>query len=81
MFEYEIRESRARNQPGSSTMEREMNRYQARITESAAGIYALIVRVDYDGEENVIHGYKGRYFSSRKAADKSTAAYIAKHCS
>lgn len=53
--------------------------YKARITKSAdQSFYALIVRVDSDGQENVIHGYKGRHFASLKAAEKSTAAYIAK---
>lgn len=54
-----------------------MNRYQARINPTS--LYAFIVRVDADGQENVIHGYKGRHFASMKAAERSTAAYIAKH--
>lgn len=57
-----------------------MNRYQPRIRQQDDSFYALIVRLDSDGEENVIHGYKGRFFASRKAAEKSTAQYIAKHC-
>jgi predicted deacetylase len=56
-----------------------MSNYQSRITKSADGsFYALIVRVDRDGYENVIHGYKGRHFATVKAAEKSTAAYMAK---
>lgn len=56
-----------------------MNRYQARITNAAnGGFYALVVRVDSDGQENVTHGFKGRHFATRKAAEKATAAYIAK---
>ena len=56
-----------------------MSKHQARITATAEGsFYALIVRIDRDGEESVIHGYKGRHFATRKAAEKSTAAYIAK---
>lgn len=56
-----------------------MSKYQSRITKSAdQSFYALIVRIDADGQENVIHGYKGRHFSSMKAAEKSTSAYIAK---
>jgi hypothetical protein len=54
-----------------------MNRYQARI--NPVSFYAVIVRVDSDGQENVIYGYKGRHFASMKAAEKSTAAYISKH--
>ena len=46
-----------------------MSNYQARITKTADGsFYALIVRIDRDGEENVIHGYKGRHFATVKAA-------------
>lgn len=53
--------------------------HQARITKNADGsFYALIVRIDRDGQESVIHGYKGRHFSTIKAAEKSTASYIAK---
>lgn len=56
-----------------------MSKYQAKITNTSDGsFYALIVRVDRDGEESVIHGYKGRHFSTMKAAEKSTSAYIAK---
>ena len=56
-----------------------MSNYQARITKTADGsFYALIVRIDRDGEENVIHGYKGRHFATVKAAQKSTGTYLAK---
>jgi hypothetical protein len=56
-----------------------MNQYQARISATADGsFYALIVRIDADGQENVIYGYKGRHFATRKAAEKSTSAHIAK---
>ena len=56
-----------------------MSNYQARITKTADGsFYALIVRIDRDGEENVIHGYKGRHFATLKAAEKSTANHLAK---
>lgn len=56
-----------------------MNRYQARIHASSnGGFYAFIVRVDSDGQSNVIHGYKGRHFATRAGAEKSTSAYIAK---
>ena len=44
-----------------------------------AQFYALIVRVDDDKSEHVIHGYKGRHFKTHKAANKSTTAYIRKH--
>lgn len=56
-----------------------MANYQPRITEDAEGsFYALIVRVDRDGQESVIHGYKGRHFATRKAAERSTAKYLEK---
>ena len=55
--------------------------YQPKITNDATGsYYALIV---YQGkepyQESVIHGYKGRYFKTRKAAEKSTRDYMNKH--
>lgn len=54
------------------------SRHEARISESNDSSYALIIRIDRDGEESVIHGYKGRHFKTRKAAERSTAKYIAK---
>ena len=62
------------------TQDMTSNRYQPRISKDSDGsFYALIVRVDYDGEEQVIHGYAGRPFKTMKAATKSTTNYIAKH--
>lgn len=56
-----------------------MSNYQSRITETADGsFYAMVVRVDYDDHENVVGHYKARHFKTRAAAEKSTAAYIAK---
>lgn len=56
-----------------------MSNYQPRITKSSDGeFYALIVRIDRDGQESVIHGYKGRHFKTLKAAEKSTSTYISK---
>lgn len=56
-----------------------MSKHQARITANKDGsFYALIVRIDRDGSESVIHGYKGRHFASLKAAEKSTSVHIAK---
>jgi len=56
-----------------------MTKYEARISKNAYGdFYAFIVRIDKDGEVSVIHGYKGRHFATLKAAEKSTAAYLAK---
>jgi hypothetical protein len=55
-----------------------MSKYEARINKQGNEFYALIVRIDYDGEENVIHGYKGRFFKTMKAAQKSTSNHIGK---
>lgn len=56
-----------------------MTKYTANIRKTADGsFYALIVRIDSDGEQSVIHGYKGRHFATLKAAEKSTSAYLAK---
>lgn len=56
-----------------------MSKYEPRITKTADNeFYALIVRIDNDGQENVIHGYKGRHFKTMKAAEKSTLSYIGK---
>lgn len=56
-----------------------MSRHEARITGNPEkGFFALIVRIDKDGEESVIHGYKSRTFDTRAAAESSTAAYIRK---
>ena len=57
-----------------------MSKHKANIRKNANGdFYALIVRVDYDGEENVIHGYKGRSFTTFAAASKSVAKYMEKN--
>lgn len=55
-----------------------MSKYEARISKQGSEFYALIVRIDRDGEENVIHGYTGRFFKTLKAAQKSTSSYIAR---
>lgn len=56
-----------------------MSKYEPRIRANDGSFYALIVRVDKDGQESAIHGYKGRHFASEKAALKSTTSYIKKH--
>jgi len=56
-----------------------MSNYQPRITKYSDGsAFALIVRVDRDGEENVIHGFS-RHFKTVANAERSVAAYMAKH--
>jgi len=53
-------------------------KYEARINSKT--LYTFIVRIDHDGEENVLRGYEGRHFANMKNAQKSTAAYITKFC-
>jgi hypothetical protein len=52
------------------------SKYEGRVTPSNGEFYALVVRVDKDGQESVIHGYKGKYFKTREAANKSVNTYI-----
>jgi hypothetical protein len=52
-----------------------MTRYAARI--NTATLYAMVVRIDHDGEEQVDPCFRPRHFSSLKAAERSTARYIA----
>ncbi len=55
-------------------------KYKSVIRKDGTGdFYALIVRVDSDGQENVIHGYKGKYFKTKEAAEKSTREYMTKY--
>tara|TARA_R110000851_G_scaffold318716_1_gene482713 strand:- start:260 stop:430 length:171 start_codon:yes stop_codon:yes gene_type:complete len=54
--------------------------YQANISKNAEGsFFALIVRVDNDGERSVVNDYNGRHFKTEKAAIKSTSNYLAKN--
>jgi hypothetical protein len=55
-----------------------MSKYEARIYPNGYAFWACIVRIDKDGEESVIHGYKARSFKTRKAAERSTGKYIEK---
>ena len=58
-----------------------MSKYTSNIKKNNDGsFYALVVRIDKDGEQNVIHGYKGRHFKTEKAALRSTEKYINKYC-
>jgi demethoxyubiquinone hydroxylase (CLK1/Coq7/Cat5 family) len=51
--------------------------YTARITATEPGFFALVVRVDSDGVEQVDPCYRGRHFVTRAAAERSTAKHIA----
>lgn len=56
-----------------------MSLHKAEISKEAEGSYfALIVRIDRDGQENVIRGYKPRHFKTRANAEKSTQNYMKK---
>ena len=56
--------------------------HKPNITANKDGsFYALVVRIDSDGEQSVLNHYQGRYFKSLKAAQKSTSNYIEKYCS
>ena len=56
-----------------------MTKYEPRISQERDGeFYALIVSIDdYDGQEYVIHTYKGRHFKTKRAALRSTDKHIA----
>ena len=57
-----------------------MSNYQAsHHQDRRRQLYALIVRIDRDGEENVIHGYKGRHFATVKLR-KNQQTPIGKDC-
>lgn len=52
--------------------------YTPNITKNSDGsFYALVVRVDYDGERQVVHGFS-RHFKTEKGALKSVNAFITK---
>jgi len=56
-----------------------MSQYQPRVSGNEKnGFYTLVVRIDKDGQENVLNGYKGRHFATREAGVKSANKYIQK---
>lgn len=62
-----------------TTRGKEMSKHEPRFNQYKDGsVYALIVRIDRDGEEHVIHGY-ARHFKSLAAAQKSASNYMAKY--
>lgn len=56
-----------------------MSNYKPRVRVNDGSFYAYVVRVDNDGQEIVIHGYKGRSFKTLAAGLKSTQNYIKKN--
>ena len=56
-----------------------MTNYSAKITQDATGFFfAMIIRTDKDGEQQIANDYNCRYFKTLKSAQKSTSAYLAK---
>jgi hypothetical protein len=55
-----------------------MTTYQAKIRNTADNLFfAMVVRVDQDGEQDVVSGFQPRHFSSLKAAEKATQKFLA----
>ena len=62
------------------TREPKMSNYKPfTSTRKDGSTFALVVRVDRDGETNAVHGYAGRYFKTEKAAIRSCERWIAKN--
>ncbi len=54
-----------------------MSKHEGRISKESDGrFYALIVRIDRDGEEHVIRGFKGFQYKTRENAEKAIAKYL-----
>lgn len=54
-----------------------MARYEPRITHRSAGsVFAMVVRIDEDGEEAVDIGFKPRHFTTEKRAMQSIRRYL-----
>jgi len=71
---------RERNEANPANLTKGNTMYKGIVSGSVEnGFYAIIVRIDRDGKENVIYGYEGRHFKTRAAGEKSTAKYIKKH--
>ena len=55
-----------------------MSKHETRVTGTDDnGFYALVVRIDRDGEEHVCHGF-ARHYKTRKAGERGAARYITK---
>lgn len=58
-----------------------MSNYKAKVSGNIEnGFYAMVVRVENDGELCEIGHYKARHFKTEKAALKSCNTYIEKFC-
>lgn len=55
-----------------------MSKYEPRLSKDSSGdIYALVVRIDKDGSENVCHGF-GKHYKTEKGALRGANKYIKK---
>jgi hypothetical protein len=71
MFKYTHRASKHKRR-------NEMTTYQAKIRKTAYNsFFAMVVRVDQDGEQDVVNSFRPRHFSSLKAAEKATQKFLA----
>ena len=52
--------------------------YISKIMTSETGFFALIVRVDRDGDEQVDACFRPRHFTTKRAALKATRKYLLK---
>lgn len=52
-------------------------KYESRISTQDNEFYALVVRIDKDGQENVLHGFSG-FYKTRATAERYAAKFIAK---
>lgn len=56
-----------------------MSDYQARISNTADGdVYAMVVRVDRDGEQQVDATFRARHFATRAKAERAIAKHLSK---
>ena len=53
-----------------------MTKHKAIISNESNSFYSMIVRIDKDGQEHVLRGYKSRFFKTLAGAQKSTQKYI-----
>lgn len=53
------------------------SKYEPRISGLEGDFYALVVRIDRDGEENVCHGFRG-FYKTRQRAERAANKFIAK---
>lgn len=52
-----------------------MATYEPRIRKQETGFYALVVRIDHDGEESVVPGF-GKTYQSEKMAQRGAKTFM-----